>query len=612
MKRFIKNCFSIILTIAVIFSSVYMGFTEIDFGGVFVIKANAAKSDLVFQLNEDGASYTVTGCNPAASGELIIPAKYKKMPVTNIGDWAFDGCISLTAVTIPDSVKKIGEFAFCDCKNLKKIQISEGVEYIDYAAFIGCENVTSIVIPDTVTHIGGFTFASCKKLTSIKLSENITEIAFGLFENSNSIKKIVVPEGVTAVGTGAFQRCANLIEIKLPKTLKTIGNYAFSESPKIKSITIPSKVKEIGKRSFEGCYGLGIINVDSNNKYYSSIDGVLFNKKQDVLEAFPANYHDTEYEIPNSVTEIAYNAFYGADSLSRVSIPSSVKSIGDCAFINSGIESVYIGKGVSEIGSLAIGYKSGSEEFSGELVSDFKIYGRVNTAAEKYAVGNKIKFIKHEKHTESEWITDKKATINVSGTKHKECKVCGMTIKTTIIKQLKCAKPTLKTITNSQSGVKITWGKVTGADSYGVYRKVDGGSYSKVGSTSKAFFTDKTAKSGKKYHYFVRAINEAGNSLASSTLAIKHLAVPVLKTPVSAKDGINLKWNKIAGAQGYLVYRKTGDGSYSKLITVKGLSKISYVDKSAKKGKKYTYKVKAYYSKTYSAYSNTKTLKDKY
>ena len=176
----------------------------------------------------------------------------------------------------------------------------------------------------------------------------------------------------------------------------------------------------------------------------------------------------------------------------------------------------------------------------------------------------------------------------------------------------KCSKPKLKSISNTSSGVKITWGKVSGADTYRVYRKTKNGSWKYLGSTSKTGYTDKTAKSGTKYYYAVRARNEAGNSSLSSSLSKYYLSDPTLKTPKSTKSGISLKWTKVTGAQGYIIYRKTGSGSYKKLKTEKGVSNLSYVDKSAKKGKKYTYKVKAYYSKTSSAYSNTKSITDKY
>ena len=215
-------------------------------------------------------------------------------------------------------------------------------------------------------------------------------------------------------------------------------------------------------------------------------------------------------------------------------------------------------------------------------------------------------------HVSSSWITDKKATVNKAGKKHKECTKCGEVLETATIKQLKCSKPKLKEIENTEDGIKITWGKVSGADKYYVYRKVKGGSYSKIGTTTKTSYTDKKAKSGKKYYYYVKAVNEAGSSDSSKSLSKLYLSDPTLKTPKSTKKGVNLEWSKVKGAEGYVIYYKTGSGSYKKLTIVKGSSKVTYTHTKAKKGKTYTYKVKAYKSKTYSAYSNAKKIKDKY
>ena len=215
-------------------------------------------------------------------------------------------------------------------------------------------------------------------------------------------------------------------------------------------------------------------------------------------------------------------------------------------------------------------------------------------------------------HISSSWITDKKATVNAKGKKHKECTQCGEVLETKTIAQLKCSKPTLKTIENTADGVKITWGSVSGADKYYVYRKTSSGKYGKIATATKTGYTDKTAKSGTKYYYYVKAVNEAGSSDASGSKSILYLEDTTLSTPKSTKSGVKLSWKKVTGAEGYVVYRKTGSGSYSKLTTVKGNSKVTYTDASAKKGKKYTYKIKAYKSKTYSAYSNAKSVTDKY
>ncbi len=221
--------------------------------------------------------------------------------------------------------------------------------------------------------------------------------------------------------------------------------------------------------------------------------------------------------------------------------------------------------------------------------------------------------INFAEHTPSDWITDKKATVNTAGEKHKECTVCGEVLETATIPQLKCSAVTVNKVANVTTGVRVYWSKVTGADSYRIYRRLKGGSWKAIGNTTKAYYTDKTAKSGTTYYYCVRALNEVGLGAAcKTTKSIKCLADPTLKVPTSAKSGISLKWTKTAGASGYVIYRKAGNGSFKKLVTEKGVSNLSYIDKSAKKGTTYTYKIRAYYGSTYSAYSNTRQIKDKY
>ncbi len=210
------------------------------------------------------------------------------------------------------------------------------------------------------------------------------------------------------------------------------------------------------------------------------------------------------------------------------------------------------------------------------------------------------------------WTTTKKATVYSEGEKQKECSVCGYVAKKVSIDQLKCTKPAMKSIENTEYGVLTKWGKVKGADRYRIYRKTSKTEWEYIGYTTNTYYTDKTAKSGTKYYYAVKAINEAGSSSRSGALSKYYLADPTLNTPSSTSKGIGLRWSEVKGAEGYIIYRKTGSGSYSRLKVEKGASNVTYRDTTAKKGKKYTYKVKAYYSKTYSAYSNTKTITDKY
>ena len=169
-------------------------------------------------------------------------------------------------------------------------------------------------------------------------------------------------------------------------------------------------------------------------------------------------------------------------------------------------------------------------------------------------------------------------------------------------------EPTLKSIENSAYGILIKWDKVTGAEKYNVYRKVSGGEYEYIGATTNTYYTDKTAESGTKYYYAIRGKIDDSVSSQSASLSKLYLDNPTLKTPTSTTSGIKLSWSKITGAEGYIVYRKTDSGSYTKLKTLEGVAKVSYTDNSVQDSNTYTYKVKAYYSKTYSAYSNEKKI----
>ena len=146
-------------------------------------------------------------------------------------------------------------------------------------------------------------------------------------------------------------------------------------------------------------------------------------------------------------------------------------------------------------------------------------------------------------------------------------------------------------------------------------RKVRGSSkWEEITTTKSTSFTDKTAKAGKIYTYTVKAgYSDYRSIYIADGLKIKRLSRPSLSSVKSAKKGITFKWKEVTGASGYLVYRKTGSGDWEEIAKVTGASTVSYVDKTAKKGKTYYYSVRAYSGSYKSAY-NTKGLKikDKY
>ena len=153
---------------------------------------------LSYRYNSSLNGYEVISYSGSAKS-VKIPATYKNVNVTSIGNFAFDGCSSLTSVEIPDSVTSIG-----------------------YRAFLGCSGLTSITIPDSVTSIGDYVFAYCSSLTSITIPDSVTSIRSSVFAYCSSLTSIAIGKNVNYIDQNAFAECKNL------KTLYVNSEYAIN------------------------------------------------------------------------------------------------------------------------------------------------------------------------------------------------------------------------------------------------------------------------------------------------------------------------------------------------------------------------------------------------
>ena len=166
--------------------------------------------------------------------------------------------------------------------------------------------------------------------------------------------------------------------------------------------------------------------------------------------------------------------------------------------------------------------------------------------------------------------------------------------------------PTLSGIIASSTGTTVSWKAVSGASGYAVYRKVSGGNWSKIGTTTTASYTDASVLTGgKTYYYTVRAYTGdktvAENHQYDSNywsyfdpVGVKsvYIGIPDLSGTATAQSGIKISWNPVSGASGYAVYRKTAGGSWSTIATT---TETGYTDKSGMtNGAVYYYTVRAY------------------
>ena len=148
---------------------------------------------------------------------------------------------------------------------------------------------------------------------------------------ANEVKAVIIEDGVTSIGDFAFNKCIELSNITLSDSVTTIGEQAFRNCRRLTQVTISKKVTSIGDRAFLGCQKLTSVDVDYDNQYYSSTDGILFNKDKTTLILFPNAKSVQEYSVPEEVTHIADRAFYGCQ-MNKITIGQSVESIGLKAF----------------------------------------------------------------------------------------------------------------------------------------------------------------------------------------------------------------------------------------------------------------------------------------
>ena len=223
---------------------------------------------------------------------------YLPNSVTEIGDYAFDGCKQLSYLPVPKSMATIGSWAFHDCSSLisSTFYLSDEVTSIGSGAFWGCSSLTSFRLPSSVTSVGDGLFTACSKLTTIIVAPG--NPVYDSRDNCNAIietssdelvagcKGTIIPNSVKTIGQSAFAHCYGLSTIMIPTSVTEIGPNAFNSCINFTSILIPGSVKLIDVGAFAFCRSL------------------------------------TSVEIPSSVTSIGFGAFGECTGLTSITLYS--------------------------------------------------------------------------------------------------------------------------------------------------------------------------------------------------------------------------------------------------------------------------------------------------
>ena len=332
-----------------------------------------------------------------------------------IEEWAFGNIKNITNVVFPDSTHTIGNFAFYCCSKLKDVHFGSGLEIIGKGAFQNCTSITEITIPKSVTSIGNYVFFECFSLVNITVetdNQYYTSDEYGVLYNKDKTILIQyptahnriayeIPNGVTTISEYAFSHSIRLSYITFPVSVTSIETKAFQEADNIRriyyygteeqwnNIVIGDQNSDITSHTkyFEctgdepdlGTYGdnlsysfeyntedelhlygtltisgLGdMVNYDNNNQPWASYQ--LKTEKLVIQEgvisigdsAFNGFWSLTEVTIPYGITSIGKQAFGGCD-IGSITIPDSVTVIDEAFYGNYYLYDVYYTGTVSQ------------------------------------------------------------------------------------------------------------------------------------------------------------------------------------------------------------------------------------------------------------------------
>lgn len=171
-----------------------------------------------------------------------------------------------------------------------------------------------IFIPDSISikgrryrvaSIADNAFRNCMAVDSVFMAEGISTIGASAFENCGNLKYVVIPEGVVSLGENSFKGCSLLAKMSLPYSVSFIGNFTFADCTSLTSLSFSAQVETVGPSVFRGCSSLKTINVDEQNPYMTSVDGVLYNKVVNMLICCP-DARTTALVLPKSVSFISW------------------------------------------------------------------------------------------------------------------------------------------------------------------------------------------------------------------------------------------------------------------------------------------------------------------
>lgn len=548
--------------------------------------------------------------------------------VTTIGRFAFAGA-SVLSVTIPQNVKKLANMSFYS-SSVEYVSIENGLEYIGDSVFLGCKLLKNIYIPDTVKYIGYLALGCVETVDTDAIISLLDDAGVKYTVNDDTDWEALVKENLPNYSFSDFTLFVADPDFTIyGKSGSAAENYASNIFPTpIKFTTDLCPAFLISVLGSKGVITLTWEKSTEAEGYYIYRRSGSGEWKTVATVSNVDSWIDASPEsgVMNSYAVCAFNnngenkaAFEASNDYYYLATPklASVKNTGSGVVLTwgavKGAEDYTVYRKLSGETSWTKlkTIDSSKTTFSDTNVSSGKLYTYTVRASKTFDV-NEVDWSKTNIHSILGESFDYSRIFNedfdydayYNGTIDMTKYLKDITLKclsyynTKGITSKFLSSPKLSGTVNEGSGVRVNWKAVSGASGYIVYRKAaNAKSWTKIATVKggrTVTYKDKSVKSGVSYTYTVRAYSDSYLSSYYSGVKTLFLSTPKLSSAKKTSTGIKVNYTKSVGATGYRIYRKTAGGSWQKIATVKGVSAISYLDKTAKKGVKYTYTVRAY------------------
>ena len=254
--------------------------------------------------------------------------------VIKINDKVFSGNTNLTTVSLPENLVEIGTFAFNKCKNLASVALPESLTTLGIRAFGGCQSLKTIKIPSGVTAIPDRCFVSCSSLENVTIPEGVTTVGLDAFYSCD-LNTLTLPSTITKIDDGVFSHNNNLRTITCnavtpPMLGDNVFYYSATSSVKVPLQSIAAYRQADGWKNISEYYVYEVISdgvtyrIDDIGAYVRAVDKTV----SEVSLAENVAFEGAQYPL----YKIADNAFAGNGSITLVTVPATVETIGSNAF----------------------------------------------------------------------------------------------------------------------------------------------------------------------------------------------------------------------------------------------------------------------------------------